>query len=44
LPEKVCKDGTGDSGYDNILTANCDKLQTAQDYVDLVYMTGKLID
>ena len=40
----MCKDATGDSGYDNILTANCDKLLIAQDYEDLEYMTRKLID
>jgi len=44
LAEEVCKDGTGDSGYDNILTANYDKLLIVQDYEDLEYMTRKLID
>ena len=40
----VCKDGTGDSGYDNILTANCDTLLIVQDYEDFEYMTRKLRD
>ena len=40
----MCKDGTGDSGYDNILIAICDKLLIAEDYEDLEYMTRKLID
>ena len=44
MAEEVCKDGTGDSGYDNILTANYDKLLIVQDYEDLEYMTRKLID
>ena len=43
--QKKCgKDGIGDSGYDNILTANYDKLLIVQDYEDLEYMTRKLID
>jgi len=43
----MCKDGIGDTGYNNIqytvLFAD-DQLLIAQDYEDLEYMTKKLID
>ena len=42
----MCKDGIGDTGYDNIYTMLFadDQLLIAQDYEDLEYMTKKLID
>jgi hypothetical protein len=50
----MCKDGTGDTRYDNILEIQDttiysmlfadDQLLIARDYEDLEYMTRKLID